>query len=1056
MLVDTGSTDNIMYSGCCPEYRPRRTVVRTMSGEPFTCCGVSDVHVRVPGGASAQLSVLVIDRHPLGLDMILGMSGISALGGVYVLTSSELQFGGTAENTVPRANACLPTRSVSEPPVVDTPDFSARFDPVEKIWTVSWKWKDGDGPQCLKNTISQYNIADNARKEFDDELRSWIKKGWLMPYDEELLGPALGLIPLMAVEQQSKAKIRPVLDYRELNQHVLAHTADADVCADQLRKWRRHGNNIAVVDLKKAYLQLHTERRLWPYQTVIVAGERYALTRVGFGLNIAPMIMKAVVRAVLSQCPTMTEAVLPYVDDLCVNEDLVNADDVVAHFSKFGLECKPPERATNGARLLGLHVKAVNGQLRWTRDNDIGDPPAKMTRRSIFSWCGKLVAHLPVGGWIRPAAAWLKRSVNALTQGWDDVTDDVKLREHVSYVARRVASDDPARGQWCVSGNSVVVWTDASSIAYGVVMESEDGNVIEDACWLRREDTAHINMAELDAVVRGLNIAIAWGMTTVHLKTDSATVHRWVEDALTDRTRLRTKAQGEMLIRRRIDLIRQMKDEIGIRLSVQLVSSSQNRADVLTRVPSDWLRGGDAAVIRRAGEKRPIEKNATAHVGSDLGTRTAIAAASLEDSNLKSEAEVDMMTLIVKKHQEAGHPGVRRTLYFVRRDIDRSVSRRMVQSAVTKCQICQSVDPAPAKWRHGNLHVSETWWRLAIDITHFQGQSYLTVIDCGPSRFSIWRSLRRTDSACIVERLAEIFYERGAPAELLADNDTAFRSRIFAAFASRWGVNIRFRAVYRPSGNSIVERSHRTVKVIATRKECSIMEAVHLYNISPRDDNSNRSTPANDIYRYQIRDCVRHSPDNLAGETLEGTRGITEESLKVAGKYRVGDKVWVRKPGTRCTDKSKPGVVTNVVSQQVVAVDGTPWHVRDLRHRKASEEDEGSEGRRSRDTAELDAPLYITAPVPWATAPSAPAPRSGGAAGQTTLDSSDEAESSHSSEDSFGSADITCIEPAPSSNDESARSLEPVAADTTATSPSSPPLRRSTRLRRPPDRLTYR
>ena len=43
---------------------------------------------------------------------------------------------------------------------------------------------------------------------------------------------------------------------------------------------------------------------------------------------------------------------------------------------------------------------------------------------------------------------------------------------------------------------TAVVWTDASSITYGVVVESDDGNVIENACWMGHEDTSHINMAE--------------------------------------------------------------------------------------------------------------------------------------------------------------------------------------------------------------------------------------------------------------------------------------------------------------------------------------------------------------------------------------------------------------------------------------------------------------------------------------------------------------------------------------------------------------------------------
>jgi hypothetical protein len=40
---------------------------------------------------------------------------------------------------------------------------------------------------------------------------------------------------LMAVTQRNKLKIRPVMDYRELNQFVSSHTADGDVCSTKLR-----------------------------------------------------------------------------------------------------------------------------------------------------------------------------------------------------------------------------------------------------------------------------------------------------------------------------------------------------------------------------------------------------------------------------------------------------------------------------------------------------------------------------------------------------------------------------------------------------------------------------------------------------------------------------------------------------------------------------------------------------------------------------------------------------------------------------------------------------
>ncbi|XP_043226567.1 uncharacterized protein LOC122383837 [Amphibalanus amphitrite] len=734
-IVDSGCTENLVFAPYCSDWRKERVRVTSMSGDPFYCDGVGKVAVETASGQAAVVDVLVMREKPLGAEMVIGVSGISALGGVLIGSQREVRFCGAVSRLCDQLT-------------VEASDFGAQFDPVARAWTVAWKWRDGAAPECLGNGVAEYSVPEDAKEEFDAELQSWIENEWLVPYDEDLYGPPRGLIPLMAVQQKNKTKVRPVLDYRELNSHVVPHTADADVCAATLRKWRRHGTNVAIVDLKRAYLQLRTEQSLWPFQTVMVNGQRYALSRVGFGLNVAPLIMKAVVRAVLQQDPAMESAVLPYMDDLCVNEDIVSAERVVAHFAQYGLECKPPERAAAGARLLGLHVRAVGGVLRWARDNVVGPPPVTLTRRSVFAWCGRLVAHLPVCGWLRPAAAWLKRRANAVTNSWDLPTDDATLRQQVDYVASRLARDDPAHGRWHVEGDHAVVWTDASSIAAGVVLETPTGDPIEDGCWLRRDETAHINMAELDAAVRGINLAIAWEMRRLDLRTDSATVHRWISDALSGRSRLKTKAHGEMIIRRRIDMVKQLVDEFGIDLSVTLVPTAHNRADCLTRVPVEWVRGDDPSV----GE--PAVAAAVVGPVTDAGEDDAHGADAgvVEDTVGTRESSA-----ISEVHAKAGHPGIRRTLYFARRDISPSITRSQVQKVVSDCDVCRSVDPAPVKWRGGELGVKETWTRLAIDITHYRNRSYLSIIDCGPSRFCVWRPLRRTDSASVTEQLEEIF-----------------------------------------------------------------------------------------------------------------------------------------------------------------------------------------------------------------------------------------------------------------------------------------------------------
>jgi hypothetical protein len=54
----------------------------------------------------------------------------------------------------------------------------------------------------------------------------------------------------MSAIQQNKTKIRPVMNYRELN-----HSAHADVCGQKLQTWSRMGDNLTIIDLRKAYIQ---------------------------------------------------------------------------------------------------------------------------------------------------------------------------------------------------------------------------------------------------------------------------------------------------------------------------------------------------------------------------------------------------------------------------------------------------------------------------------------------------------------------------------------------------------------------------------------------------------------------------------------------------------------------------------------------------------------------------------------------------------------------------------------------------------------------------------
>ena len=191
-------------------------------------------------------------------------------------------------------------------------------------------------------------------------MERWIADGILVPRK----GKGKGVLLLMAVFQATKKKIRPVLDFRELDRFVAYHTGGdiIDVCDEKMRKWRRLEGGTATVDFKSAYLQLHVAKELWQYQLVSYKGKTYCLTRLGFGLNVAPKIMATVLKTVLKRGSKTKEATDSYIDDIMVDVTKISTKKVVEHLKGFGLTAKSPE-SLNGGAALGLRLMNKTGKL---------------------------------------------------------------------------------------------------------------------------------------------------------------------------------------------------------------------------------------------------------------------------------------------------------------------------------------------------------------------------------------------------------------------------------------------------------------------------------------------------------------------------------------------------------------------------------------------------------------------------------------------------------------------------------------------------------------------
>ena len=855
-LVDTGCSRTMMKRRS-QVVKTAETSVLAVDGREVKCLGYTDVSLKI-GEEVFNVNVRVMETLVGGVDVILGMDVIEKLGGVTVMRD-DIKFG---DRSV--VGVCAVREK--EPDIKDE-DFDAWFDGKE--WCVKYRWNELGEPK-LNNTVGQYKLKLPTEKEeaFEAEVERWISEGILIPWS----GEVTGLLPLMAVEQETKGKVRPVLDFRELNHNVSCHTGGdgVDICGEKMREWRQEEGEAELVDLKNAYLQIKVSEELWQHQLVKFKGKVYCLTRLGFGLNVAPKIMSKLLRFVLKKDEKIESGTSSYVDDIYVNKEKVTGKEVVQHLLKNGLTAKEPE-ALDGGAVLGLKLtKRSDGLLAFGRANDIPEVKDGLTKRELFSICGKLVGHYPVAGWLRATCSYTKRHAGG--SSWTDYVGD-ETRDRMREVVSEVQKNDPVTGMWQVPKvETGIVWTDASDLAMGVMLEIE-GVVAEDGTWMRkRDDYNHINVAELEAVLKGVNLAVNWGLKRIIVRTDSETVEGWVKTTLSGERRVKTKGAAEILIKRRLGVLKSLVDELHLDIKVELVTSESNKADVLTRVPRKYK----------------------------LSTLEEAASASVEE---------------VGEMHRRHHMGVERSWFLAKR-MDEDVQKEVVKEVVRRCRECQSINPAPQRHEAGELSVDTDWTRLAIDVVHYRGIPHLSMVDCGPGRFAIWRRMKGETATEICGELEQVFLERGPVAEALLDNSPAFKSSEVEKLLQEWGIEKTFRAAYRPAGNGIVERHHRTIKSMAEKMRKSPVEAVYWYNIAPKEGQRESSVPQKAVHTYEW---------GLKGDVRRERKEEPECVVKV------GDEVWVKPGEGRCTSRWKEGTVTKVNSANNVDVDGMARHILDIR-----------------------------------------------------------------------------------------------------------------------------
>ena len=162
---------------------------------------------------------------------------------------------------------------------------------------------------------------------------------------------------------------------------------------------------MSLLHLRKAYLQIHVDKALWSFQTVLFKGQRYGLRWQDFRLNVVCLI-----DSMMSQDKVIQNTMATYVD-IYVNESLVSEALVRNHLLNYVLVCKNAEQLEDRTKVpadLGKEQHSPIEVGRWFLNDSL---PKHVLRGQ------RLVSYFAVCGWLRVATAFIKQQTSTENKG---------------------------------------------------------------------------------------------------------------------------------------------------------------------------------------------------------------------------------------------------------------------------------------------------------------------------------------------------------------------------------------------------------------------------------------------------------------------------------------------------------------------------------------------------------------------------------------------------------------------------------------------------------------
>ena len=355
------------------------------------------------------------------------------------------------------------------------------------------------------------------------------------------------------------------------------------------------------------------------------------------------------------------------------------------------------------------------------------------------------------------------------------------------------------------------------------------------------------------------------------------------------------------------------------------------------------------------------------------------------------------------------------------------------------CSSCQQVRKSPAAaplapW----LWPSNPWHRIHIDFAEDEKRHYFILVDAHSRWPEIFYMPRNTTAAATITILRELFAKYGMPVHCVSDNGPQFRSEEFTRFLKMNGVKHVRVAPYHAASNGLAERMVQSFKnhmKACKGSKLSIQQRIENFLLTYRSTKhpTTGRTPASLFLGRELRTRLSLLRPNVGEKVMDSQakQKVTHDAHVQFREFYPGDRVLVK--DLRKEDTWWPGSVaerSGPRSYVVVLNDGRVWK-RHVDHLRRDSMDRAVTDL-SREMKSQDKPPDIPLAIPLGVC----VPNSSQAPSVSPADVRGEMESGKRQ----AQEEVPTVDKAP-----------PVVTQTSEAA--CPPLRRSSRVRKAPDRL---